>query len=1103
MAEIQKVILEYEVNDEALRASRELLLDTARAAGVSEEQIKDINSRLNEQVTATRRARQEQARQQQTVRSLTTEARRLETALDGATDTRKQEQLQSELRDTERALERVGREARETGNELDRAGTRGRSAFSGIGGLVGGFLGGFIGGGVADLFQSAIRGATDFVKEGIALNNIQQEAEQKLLTLLGGRVEIQQKLIQQAGELQQVTQFGDEETIEGLNKVLELTQGNVEAAEKLIPVIQDLAVGQFQGNLIPAADVVAKTFASSTNQLSRYGIQIEGAAGSSERLESVISELTERFGGLARTVAEAGTGPITQLQNAYGDLQEVVGERLTGSLNAAATGARGLVEQLTEILKVPVEDKVRDEQQELNRLATALINTSEEEEARGRIIDELNRKFPGFLANLSEEERTNENIRKRLDDVNAAYIQRLAAIAVTKDLEAAEKDYSESVRTANRNNQLLAATLRDVQNAFPQFEDVITNDSLTSLERAQSVINRARIAGEDFNETVSTGVGGFALQENALGRLERQLRNYNNETDSAAESQDLITRLQREQSEILATITEDFGLLTGSIKETGEETEKAANTIQLMKARLESLRNELETTDTGSERFKELRAEIIQLEKDIERLTAKPKEVKVDTKEIERARREAEKLAEDVEKLRFQIQLEAAGGDETFEGLNLLQERAIGEVKVTAAFQELTESEKTLLIEQITAGFEDRRVRLRASIDDTNLSADLERVAQNLAIDNLDSTQQLEIDLNAAQAIEDAEDRNTAIEAANDAFRERERQATITFLQQLIDLRAAAGLDTTDQEQQLLEQRIQAVQEAADRELEIAQNKANEELEIERNKQALLQEVLTTAEDARAAGFELIAAAQEAAFKRELEAAGENAQERAEIEEEFARRKKALLLAEAISASSLAVIQVFASSAPFALKLVQAAIVAARLAAEVTTIRNQDFGFKDGVFSLGNKDSKVRIPGRGTRTSDSIPANLSRGETVFSASMTDQNYTPFNRLSNGEYMRPYVAPDGRIVYSFDGQPEFAEPRVQPEALAAITPPPVSVIAPDVINTVGQSQQIIVQAPGTDLKHLEKGIAKELNAMIQKEAFEKGTFWNHVLNKVRK
>ena len=106
----------------------------------------------------------------------------------------------------------------------------------------------------------------------------QAQAEQKLLTALDGRVGVQQRLIEQAKELQKTTLFGDEETIAAQSM---LAMMGLEEAEilKLIPLIQDFAAAKGM-DLVTASDLVAKSMGSSTNALSRYGIEITGAVRS-------------------------------------------------------------------------------------------------------------------------------------------------------------------------------------------------------------------------------------------------------------------------------------------------------------------------------------------------------------------------------------------------------------------------------------------------------------------------------------------------------------------------------------------------------------------------------------------------------------------------------------------------------------------------------------------------------------------------------------------------------------------------------------------------------------------------------------------------------
>jgi len=156
--------------------------------------------------------------------------------------------------------------------------------------------------------------------------NDQAVAEQKLLVALNGRVEVQSRLIEQAKELQKTTLFGDEQTIaaQSMLAMMGLTEDEI---IKLIPLIQDFAAAKGM-DLVTASDLVAKSMGSSTNALSRYGIEITGAVGSNERLETAVSQLTDKFGGQAEAMSLVGAGPLIQMKNQLGDLTEQIGERL-------------------------------------------------------------------------------------------------------------------------------------------------------------------------------------------------------------------------------------------------------------------------------------------------------------------------------------------------------------------------------------------------------------------------------------------------------------------------------------------------------------------------------------------------------------------------------------------------------------------------------------------------------------------------------------------------------------------------------------------------------------------------------------------------------
>lgn len=177
----------------------------------------------------------------------------------------------------------------------------------------------------------SVSAITNFAKKSALAYDEEIKASQSLLIALKGRKDIQESLIQQASELQKKTLFGDEQTIMAASRMAMVIGANEDAIKRLMPLVQDLAQAKFEGNLVTAADMVAKSIGSGTNALSRYGIQIEGAVGSVDRLESAIDGLNRQVGGQAEAAAKVGLGSVTILKNAWGDLTEQIGKAIIES----------------------------------------------------------------------------------------------------------------------------------------------------------------------------------------------------------------------------------------------------------------------------------------------------------------------------------------------------------------------------------------------------------------------------------------------------------------------------------------------------------------------------------------------------------------------------------------------------------------------------------------------------------------------------------------------------------------------------------------------------------------------------------------------------
>ena len=146
-----------------------------------------------------------------------------------------------------------------------------------------------------------------------------------------------------ASSLQKMTTFGDE-AILGVQKMLTNFGIEKEALDGLTKATLDLAAAKGM-DLRAAGDLVAKSVGSSTNALTRYGIEVKGAVGSTERAQTAIENISRLFGGAATAEAETFSGTVTQMKNALGDLAERIGFKLFPAMKPLAKLITGLVQE--------------------------------------------------------------------------------------------------------------------------------------------------------------------------------------------------------------------------------------------------------------------------------------------------------------------------------------------------------------------------------------------------------------------------------------------------------------------------------------------------------------------------------------------------------------------------------------------------------------------------------------------------------------------------------------------------------------------------------------------------------------------------------------
>ena len=361
----------------------------------------------------------------------------------------------------------------------------------------------------------AVSAITNFTKASLKAYDVQAKAETKLLTALKGREGIQNRLMKQAADLQKLTLFGDEQTIEA--QAFLATMGLSESAiMQLTPLVQDLAT-KMGTSLTSAADLVAKSVGSSTNALSRYGITIEGAAGSNERLESAVRALNQQVGGQAQAAAGVGTGAMTQLGNAMGDLQEKIGLLLSYAIIPLVQNINKLIDTLDQgnpmeqwFKSGELQAAIVAQAEEIDRLKDKYGENSKEVEAATSFYRQLYDELVKLIPKYEEEENqiiATTEAKKEAINVGWQFIS-----VIDAELEK-ERERQEVINEGRKALQGMTSDYNDLINSVMQFadEEEASIDVVKALAEANKKQTDAQDESKRSAQYAAAAQAGLAL----------------------------------------------------------------------------------------------------------------------------------------------------------------------------------------------------------------------------------------------------------------------------------------------------------------------------------------------------------------------------------------------------------------------------------------------------------------------------------------------------------------------------------------------------------------------------------------------------------------
>ena len=311
------------------------------------------------------------------------------------------------LKDTGKNIKDIEKKAKGTEKELGRM----RVATSGLRRTMGALRNNLL------LVTFAFGGTFAAISKTVKAYGEQELAEKKLETALGRTSEA---LLSQASALQSVTTFGDENIIQAQALIAAFTDDE-EAIKAATRATLDLAAAKGM-DLFAAADLVAKTLGSTTNAMSRYGIEVTGAVGSTERLNTLTQNIANTFGGQAKAQAETLTGSLTQMGNAVGDAAESVGELLKPAVIVTSRVIKTMAEELQRVINFH-DDLARTAAMDVvgvlttEEVAVSDLTRELENMTKKDIVNRLSKMFDGISVKTIEREMGNlQNMMKGIGD---------------------------------------------------------------------------------------------------------------------------------------------------------------------------------------------------------------------------------------------------------------------------------------------------------------------------------------------------------------------------------------------------------------------------------------------------------------------------------------------------------------------------------------------------------------------------------------------------------------------------------------------------------------------------------------------------------------
>lgn len=287
-----------------------------------------------------------------------------------------------------------------------------------------------------------------------------------------------------------------------------LAFGQVKAAGKLMGG----ELKQFTEAGVPLLETLAKQAGKSTAQIRDA---ISAGTVNFDMVREAMRSLTGeggKFFNLMEKQSKTLDGMMSNLSDSFNQVQVELGDKLMPTAKAFAGVALDVVSTLHDWVAVPLSEKIKEEQSDVNALVGTIVSINDNYALRNQLITELVQNYPDFLGGLNAEIVTNDELIQRLEQVNKLYKARSEAQFANEQLTATNAKLQEVQKKQFQERMKLFEDLKLSEKDFANLSKQTDEQQIAFLQSVIEKQNPDVLIGQGFVQATKNRLYGRVAQ---------------------------------------------------------------------------------------------------------------------------------------------------------------------------------------------------------------------------------------------------------------------------------------------------------------------------------------------------------------------------------------------------------------------------------------------------------------------------------------------------------------------------------------------------------------------------------------------------------------